>query len=175
MLLRDIGREVRKHRQARGLTQAQLADMAGLSRITVNQLENEAVEDIGVRKIEAILDLLGISVSTGTKSGLRHALPTAARSISTSYRDNISPSQLRKALRTGTVPERYEAHLISFLEELSPALALAAAEEAADADVPAAVIMKNIQAWGRQWKARNPVLSHLWSTPARGKDSSRKR
>ncbi|MGH9927712.1 MAG: helix-turn-helix transcriptional regulator, partial [Pyrinomonadaceae bacterium] len=48
MRLEQIGSEIKRFRQARRLTQAQLATGAGITRTTLNQLENGAVGDLGV-------------------------------------------------------------------------------------------------------------------------------
>ena len=52
--IQELGSEIRKVRQARGLTQAQLARAAGLSRETLNLLESGLVRDLGIRKALAL-------------------------------------------------------------------------------------------------------------------------
>lgn len=51
MQLYEIGQAVAKRRTELDLTQAQLARLAGLSRLTVNQLENGKLTDLGVNKL----------------------------------------------------------------------------------------------------------------------------
>src|SRR2546426_4211987 len=63
MRLQEIGSAIRTARSAGGLTQAELADRAGLSRTTLNQLENGLFPDIGVKKVQNVLDLLGLDLS----------------------------------------------------------------------------------------------------------------
>ncbi len=62
MQLYEIGQAVAKRRAELDLTQAQLAKLAGLSRLTVNQLETGKVKDLGVNKLIPLLGVLGIEL-----------------------------------------------------------------------------------------------------------------
>jgi len=62
MKLEQIGHEIRRSRLSQGLTQAQLADSAHITRTTLNQLENGVIKDLGIRKVEALLDQLGLAL-----------------------------------------------------------------------------------------------------------------
>lgn len=72
MTLAHIGQAVRAARRRAVLTQAQLAHASGLSRLTIVHLENGALSDLGVRKLERVLAVLALEIT------LRHAssLPT---------------------------------------------------------------------------------------------------
>ena len=59
----ELGKAVRRARRARGITQAQLAAAAGLSRNTLNRLENGLFPDLGVKKVQSILEKLGMEVT----------------------------------------------------------------------------------------------------------------
>ena len=59
MNLPEIGHEIRRLRLSRGLSLAQLAAAAKITRTTLNQLENGVIKDLGIRKIEALFDQLG--------------------------------------------------------------------------------------------------------------------
>lgn len=54
-----IGSTIKKLRKEKGLSQAQLASQLGMSRSTISSIENNTVAEIGIRKVEAILNLLG--------------------------------------------------------------------------------------------------------------------
>lgn len=69
MTLSDIGRAVKEARQRAALTQSQLAQASGLSRLTIVHLENGALSDLGVRKLERVLAVLDLEIT------LRHASP----------------------------------------------------------------------------------------------------
>jgi len=59
-LLRQIGRRLRDHRKARGWTQAELAERAGVSLSTLKLLEREGTGSLQrLAKVAVILDLDG--------------------------------------------------------------------------------------------------------------------
>lgn len=59
----DLGIKIRQARKEKKLTQAQLANMAGITRKTVSQIETGTVSDIGIRKVERTLEVLGLELS----------------------------------------------------------------------------------------------------------------
>jgi len=61
-MLLDIGENIRRERKRRKLTQASLAEAVGMSRTTIGQIENGSVQDIGVRKIIRILEVLDLEL-----------------------------------------------------------------------------------------------------------------
>ncbi len=58
----SIGKEIRQARKNRKLSQEQLAKALGMSRTTIGQIENGAVQDIGVRKVIRLLEFLGLEL-----------------------------------------------------------------------------------------------------------------
>lgn len=133
MRINDLGQEIRQARLARGLTQAQLAAAARLSRETLNLLESGLVRDLGVRKVLAVLEHLGLTLAV--QHGARPRRPDFVRmactSASTSYRSTLTESELIHALVTGKVPARREAHLRTLFDEAPLALLRGLAGEAA--------------------------------------------
>ena len=63
MKAQELGQAIRSARKARSLTQAQLAKAAGLSRETLNLLESGLVRDLGIRKVLAVLEALGLELT----------------------------------------------------------------------------------------------------------------
>ncbi|HOE17241.1 MAG TPA: helix-turn-helix transcriptional regulator [Syntrophorhabdaceae bacterium] len=61
-MLFTIGKEIRKARKARRLSQAKLAKALGMSRTTIGQIENGTVQDIGTRKLIRVLEFLGLEL-----------------------------------------------------------------------------------------------------------------
>ena len=59
MNLNEIGQRTRDRREELGLSQARLAKLVGLSRVTINQLETGAIGDLGVSKLLNLLNVLG--------------------------------------------------------------------------------------------------------------------
>lgn len=132
MRLQDIGREVRKARLARKLTQAGLARETGLSRETLNLLENGLVRDLGLRKVLNVLEHLGLEISIQTRVGA--ALPDYVRMACTSanvgFKSALTEDQLIHALVTGKVPAQRSAHLRALLDEAPETLLNGLAKEA---------------------------------------------
>ena len=119
MRLQELGYEIRRARSARGLTQAQLAQEAGLSRTTLNQLENGFFPDLGVKKVQAILDRLGLDLTVGQAHKTRRPdfISMACTTSSVSYREALTPDELVHALLSGRVPRSRRPHLRTLLEE----------------------------------------------------------
>ena len=61
-MLFEIGRHIREARKGRKMTQAQLAAILGMSRATISEIENGVVQDIGIRKILRILEILNLEI-----------------------------------------------------------------------------------------------------------------
>jgi transcriptional regulator with XRE-family HTH domain len=61
-MLYEIGQNIRHERKRRKLTQGQLAEVLGMSRATISQIENGTVQEIGFRKILRILEVLGLEL-----------------------------------------------------------------------------------------------------------------
>jgi transcriptional regulator with XRE-family HTH domain len=58
MALDQLGQHIKALRKARNWSQQQLAEMAGLDRTTLGMLERNNYNDMGIRKVERILELL---------------------------------------------------------------------------------------------------------------------
>jgi len=155
-----IGVSVAHRRAELGLTQAALAQLAGLSRATINGLERGTVPDLSVGRLGRLLQVLGTQLQVAPRSrrgGVaadRAALQTAARTASVSYRLVLPSTVLADALATGVLPAPYLAHFATLLDE-SPLPVLVAAVEAAGrrAAVPPAQIWKHVGQWARELKS----------------------
>jgi len=141
-----LGPAIRQARKEKSLTQAELARAAGVARTTLNQLENGVFPDIGVRKLIAILEIVGRRLAVETDRGERGEpdyLRMACTSASTSFRERLRPDELAHALLTGRVPANRRPHLRVILEEL-----------------PASVLEGVIRQVGA-WSTRERVLGNL--------------
>lgn len=74
LLLIDIGEEISKRRKAVGLTQAQLAKMARISRSTLDALENGRMGELGYMKVNNILISLGLEFKLQVAASKRPTL-----------------------------------------------------------------------------------------------------
>jgi transcriptional regulator with XRE-family HTH domain len=60
--LADIGKQIATARRERRLTQLELAKQAGVSRPTIDLLENGRATEIGYSKLARILSVLGLGL-----------------------------------------------------------------------------------------------------------------
>jgi transcriptional regulator with XRE-family HTH domain len=122
--LQELGFEIRQARLERGLTQAQLANAAGLSRTTLNQLENGLFPDLGVRKILAILEELRLDLAVRPVPETRRAdfVRMACTTANVSYKSALTADELIHALLTGKAPAGKRPHLRTLLDEAAPEL-----------------------------------------------------
>lgn len=153
----QIGEEIHNKRVQAGLLQEHVAKLSGLSRVTINQLENGTLRDLGYTKLKAVMDIFGIEMEGVQVTGIKNALPVAARSASTSYRDVLTPEMLTQILRSGVVPDKFQPHLMALLDETPLPVVIKAVAEAATPDVPTKKIMKNLSLWAKQWKVCRTV------------------
>jgi len=61
-MLFKIGQYIRQERKQRKMSQATLATMLGMSRTTIGQIENGTVQDIGIRKLIRVLEILDLEL-----------------------------------------------------------------------------------------------------------------
>ena len=120
MRLYELGYFVKKARRARGVTQEQLAAAAGLSRITINQLENGVFPDLGVNKAQAILGELGLElrVEPAARSRRPDFIRMACMSASTSFRESLTEKELVRGLLSGAIPRKRRPHFRALFEEV---------------------------------------------------------
>ncbi len=64
IMLADIGETIRSARKARGWSQQQLADRCNLDRTTIGALERNDFNDLGIRKVDRVLMVLGKNLTT---------------------------------------------------------------------------------------------------------------
>jgi transcriptional regulator with XRE-family HTH domain len=120
MDLEEIGQEIRRSRLARGLTQRELAATAHVTRTTLNQLENGALKDLGVRKVKALLDQVGLILYTADASGEPRSpdfLRLASTSASVSFKETLTEKELLRVLLSGRVPSNRRSHVRKLFEE----------------------------------------------------------
>ncbi len=160
-LLKELGMAVRQRRRDMGLSQQQLANLAELSRATVNDLENGKLKDLSSNRIERLANELGLAVGL---IGTRHpkgtsTLEAAARTASVPYTSELPASVLLDSIKDGAVPPGYIPHLRTLLEEAPIAILADVADELQKThDVPKA------DTWRRMRMLASVLKSHrrLW-------------
>lgn len=163
MRLQEIGAAIRRARIGRGLTQAALAQAAGLSRVTLNRLEMGTFPDLGAQKLQALLENVGLTLAIEPLPKTRRTdyVRLASTTASVSFKEPLTEAQLIRALLNGKVPTGKRPHLRLLLEEASPALIRGLLREVGRWTKPG-VLEKSLAAIGREVNANERV--QLWLT-----------
>jgi transcriptional regulator with XRE-family HTH domain len=158
MQLREVGMHVHDKRKELGISQAQLAKLAGLSRTTVNQLESGVLEDLGYTKLTHLLGILGLSLDAKERLKKSPALKMAAQTASTSYKKILTSDVLRNILKSGVVPDDFKPHVITLLDETPVQLVLSAIYEASiETQTPTKIVMKQVSAIAKALQTHRTV------------------
>jgi transcriptional regulator with XRE-family HTH domain len=132
MRLQELGSQVRKARQAQGLTQAALAGRVGLTRETLSLLENGRVRDLGARKVLNVLDALGLEIEVHDARPRRpDFVRMACTTANVSLKTSLTEDELIHALVSGKAPAKRGVHLRTLFDEAPAALLNGLAAEAA--------------------------------------------
>ena len=151
MNLTDIGHLVQARREALGLSQARLARLGGLSRATINQLENGSLVDLGAAKLMALLNLLGMDLAAQTRAPRAQALALLSQTASVSYKTALIPEALTRALVDGTLPAALVPQVATLLDEAPLPLIVASVEEVAQrTHTPPKTLWKHLTAWAHE-------------------------
>jgi len=129
MHLQEIGCQVREARKVRELTQAALARAAGISRVTLNQLESGLIRDLGVRKLKKVLEHVGLTLSLESLDRRPDFAHMAAASASVSFRNRLTEDELIRALLTGRVAPEKRPHFRALFDEITPTIMQGLIEE----------------------------------------------
>lgn len=134
MRTHELGQAIRNARKAQNLTQAKLAATAGLSRETLNLLESGLVRDLGIRKVLAVLEALGLALSVEPNGRPRKPdyLRMACASANVSFKTSLTEDELAHAIVTGKVPKEKAAHLRVLFDEAPLKMLKGLAEEASN-------------------------------------------
>jgi len=130
-LLKELGTAAKRRRQEIGLSQQAVAELAGLSRATVNELESGKLKELGSARIESLANSLGFAVGVLGSRPARDgaALAEAARLASVPYRKYMAEDVLESALRDGAVPPGFIPQMRTLLQEAPVAMLAAVADE----------------------------------------------
>jgi transcriptional regulator with XRE-family HTH domain len=120
MTLEDFGQTMREARFSAGLTQSQIAAATGVSRATINYIEN-GKQDVSFATIMGICEVLGLDMKATPRPNManHNALKWVVSSANTSYRNEFTVSHLVDALTTGTLEEEFYPQLTFIINEVS--------------------------------------------------------
>ncbi|MDB5803564.1 MAG: family transcriptional regulator [Betaproteobacteria bacterium] len=153
MQLAQIGDLIQTRRMQVGLSQQRLATLAGLSRLTINQLERGTFKDFGAAKLIALASLLRIDISAQVKPAKANGLFMAAVTSGVSHRRQFDKKALARALSSGVIPSGFRAHISALLGEAPLEILVKAVEEAAEQE---GVAPKKI--WGHVFRWAKDLL-----------------
>lgn len=72
--MENLGQLIKSLRKERRLTQQMLAEQYGMSRATISGIENNTLPEIGIRKVEAILNGFGYELTAAPRQTSRPTL-----------------------------------------------------------------------------------------------------
>lgn len=126
----ELGSAIRRTRLASGITQAQLARIAGVSRATLNYAE-QGRSAVGADALLRILPPLGLAIGPRAvdSPGSKQAIDLLATSASVSYKDTVPVAEVERALVEGTVEDRWVPHIATMIDEASDSLLLQAVRD----------------------------------------------
>lgn len=160
MNLREIGLRVRDRRIALGLSQQRLAKLSCLSRATINQLENGRIEDLGVAKLAALMDLLGLRLETAEQPRPRRGLLMAARTASVSYRVPLDSRELSRALASGDLPAALKPQVATLLDETPLPIIVSMVEEVArSTEIAPSIVWRHLGRWAQALRSPRQAWS----------------
>ncbi|MES2091825.1 MAG: helix-turn-helix domain-containing protein [Pseudomonadota bacterium] len=164
--LYELSAAVRVRRADMGLTQMTLATLSGLSRATVNQVENGTIKDLSMTRAARLLDALGLSMSiaaprTGNRKRLMEKskpLDIAARTASVSYKIPVSAGQLRETLTTGMFLPDFLPHVYALLDEAPVSLLASVVEQVhEEAGIERAAVWTRMRELADRLKSRREI------------------
>ncbi len=69
MTLTDLGQNIKQLRKEKAWSQADLENYSGITKRTISKIENGFIDEVGIKKVEMILDLLGMEFCLREKGG----------------------------------------------------------------------------------------------------------
>jgi len=160
MDISTIGAIIKKERKASGLTQKAVALAAHVSRVTIVNLENGKVGDIGAVKLSEIAESVGTSLfSRGNKVD---AIKMTLGNINTSYMTTMSVSELEKFMLSGKIQPGLEGQVLHLIDETPTALVVGAVKQvAAKKNIKAKLLWKNLAKVAAEIKSPNKFWSSI--------------
>lgn len=65
--LQKLGIEIKTLRKQKGWSQDALEQYSGITKRTISKIENGFIDEVGIKKVETILDLLGVEFGLRAK------------------------------------------------------------------------------------------------------------
>jgi transcriptional regulator with XRE-family HTH domain len=157
----ELSQAVRTRRKDIGLSQQALAELSGLSRSTVIDVEKGVIKDLSLTRTAALLDAIGLGLTVSpahprlqSKVSSATPLELASRTASVSYASPVTPQILGEALSTGKLSTAFEPHVSTLLEEAPISLLAKAVEQVhLQSDIPRKKVWQNMRQLAEKFKA----------------------
>lgn len=160
MNINTISALVKNERKASGLSQKAVAYAANVSRITVVNLENGNSGDIGILKLSAIANVIGLPIFR--EGDDKNFSKIALGNINTSYKDVMSLKSFEKLMITGEVESGFEAQVIHLLDETPVSIIAGAVKQISKRNKSnPKVIWKNLSCLAKSLKSPNEFWSQF--------------
>jgi transcriptional regulator with XRE-family HTH domain len=153
-----IGAIIKKEREACGLTQRALAAASHVSRVTIVNLENGHVGDIGAVKLSEIAESVGITLFSTEKKV--DSIKMTVGNINTSYKSTMSASDLEKFMLSGKIQPGLEGQVLHLIDETPTSLIASAIKQiAVKKNIKAKLVWKNLAKVAADIKSPNKFWS----------------
>jgi transcriptional regulator with XRE-family HTH domain len=154
MNISTIGGIIKKERTACGLSQKALAEASHISRVTIVNLENGKVGDIGAVKLAEIAENVGIPLFSSGKN--MDFLKLTLSNVNTSYKQAMSLSDLEKFMLSGKIQPGFEGQVLHLIDETPTSLVAGAIKQlAAKKKISAKQLWKNLAQVAMQIQSPN--------------------
>jgi transcriptional regulator with XRE-family HTH domain len=67
MILQELGNEIKLLRKAKKWSQDDMERYSGITKRTISKIENGFIDEVGIKKVEILLDLLGVEFALRAK------------------------------------------------------------------------------------------------------------
>jgi transcriptional regulator with XRE-family HTH domain len=155
-----IGTIIKKEREACGLTQRALAVASHVSRVTIVNLENGNVGDIGAVKLSQIAENVGTSLFS--KEHKVDSIKMTLGNVNTSYKNTMSVADLEKFMLSGKIQPGLEGQVLHLIDETPTSLVSSAVKQiAAKKNIKAKLVWKNLAKVAADIKSPNKFWSAI--------------
>ncbi len=67
MTLEKLGNEIKVLRKSKNWSQDDMQNYSGITKRTISKIENGFIDEVGIKKVDTILDLLGVELNLRAK------------------------------------------------------------------------------------------------------------
>lgn len=67
LILSELGKEIKKLRKEKKWSQDDMQEFSGITKRTISKIENGFIDEVGIKKVEILLDLLGVEFALRPK------------------------------------------------------------------------------------------------------------